>query len=200
MMGRRGVNWHGSSLILCAGLRRTGSDGIQTRRLAIGPWHAKMHVAACQDKYGARSLEGTGRTFGDNIEHLWSELRKFGSILKYMSNAPRQDYLTQLIQYREQAKDLRQASQLKRWHADAVLRGKAFQVQLDVWESDLAAQSSSSAADAGVPVGNDSQAEAHALQPPDKLDWRHEYHALLAESLALNLPLAAIGQPSTAAV
>ena len=65
--------------------------------MAIGPWHARVHKAACQRQFGARRTLNTGLTFGDNIEHLWAFLRKFAHLLKYMSDAARQDFLTDLV-------------------------------------------------------------------------------------------------------
>lgn len=68
--------------------------------LAVGPWHALGHVVPCQKEYGARWKEGMGLTFGDNIEHVWSELRRFGVILKYMSSASRKAFLEDLVRYK----------------------------------------------------------------------------------------------------
>jgi hypothetical protein len=65
--------------------------------MAIGPWHVKAHVPACQDKYGARLLEGAGCSFGDNIEHLWVDLRKQAHLMKRMTKPARQDRLTYLV-------------------------------------------------------------------------------------------------------
>ena len=65
--------------------------------MAIGPWHARVHKAACQKEFGARCTENTGLSYGDNIEHLWASLRKFAHLSKYMSAAARQDFLTSLV-------------------------------------------------------------------------------------------------------
>ena len=65
--------------------------------MAIGPWHARVHKAACQKEFGARCTENTGLSCGDNIEHLWASLRKFAHLSKYMSAAARQDFLTSLV-------------------------------------------------------------------------------------------------------
>ena len=65
--------------------------------MAIGPWHARVHKHACQQEFGARAVEGTGLTFGDNIEHLWAWLRKHAHLMKYMAPANRQDYLVVLV-------------------------------------------------------------------------------------------------------
>lgn len=65
--------------------------------MAIGLWHARVHKPSCQRLFGARSVENTGLTFGDNIEHLWAWLRKHGHLLKYMGPANRQDFLTSLV-------------------------------------------------------------------------------------------------------
>ena len=65
--------------------------------MAIGPWHARVHKASCQRQFGARRTPNTGLTFGDNIEHLWAAIRKHAHLLKYMSSASRQDFVTVLV-------------------------------------------------------------------------------------------------------
>lgn len=65
--------------------------------MAIGPWHARVHKAACQRQFGARYTADSGLTFGDNIEHLWAGIRKHAHLLKYMSSASRQDFVTALV-------------------------------------------------------------------------------------------------------
>ena len=65
--------------------------------LAVGPWHVKAHVPACQEKYGARRMLMAGNSFGDNIEHAWAHYRKFAHILKRMATATREDYMTDLV-------------------------------------------------------------------------------------------------------
>jgi hypothetical protein len=42
-------------------------------------------------------IEKMGLTFGDNPEHLWAQLRRFGGLLKYMSPAARMDFLEDLV-------------------------------------------------------------------------------------------------------
>ena len=65
--------------------------------MAIGPWHARVHKLSCQVEYGARAVEHTGLTFGDNIEHLWAWLRKHAHLMKYMAPATRQNFLVALV-------------------------------------------------------------------------------------------------------
>lgn len=65
--------------------------------MAIGPWHVKAHIAACQALFGARAQPGAGWSFGDNIEHLWAYLRRYAYMLKRMSAAGRQDLLNELV-------------------------------------------------------------------------------------------------------
>lgn len=67
--------------------------------MAIGPWHARVHKPACQRQFDARCTPESGLTFGDNVEHLWSTLRKTAHLLKYMSMARRQDALTALVSF-----------------------------------------------------------------------------------------------------
>ena len=67
--------------------------------IGIGPWHALGHKVECASKYGARALEGTGRTCGDAIEHLWALLRPHNPSLKYMAKGPMQDYIQHLVKY-----------------------------------------------------------------------------------------------------
>lgn len=65
--------------------------------MAIGPWHGKAHVPKCQDVYGARLQQGVGISFGDNVEHLWGDLRPHGHLTKRMTKGARQDKLTLLV-------------------------------------------------------------------------------------------------------
>lgn len=65
--------------------------------MAVGPWHARVHKVSCQQKFGARVVENTGLTYGDNIEHLWAWLRKHAHLMKYMAPATRQDFLVVLV-------------------------------------------------------------------------------------------------------
>ncbi|DBA80913.1 TPA: hypothetical protein ACH3X2_007136 [Trebouxia sp. C0005] len=64
---------------------------------AIGPWHARVHKTACQRQFGARCTPESGLTYKDNVEHLWSTLRKTAHLLNYMSMAHRQDGLSALV-------------------------------------------------------------------------------------------------------
>ena len=63
----------------------------------MGPFHAGMHVLACQLEYGARNVRGTGLTFGDVIEHLWADTRRFALAMAYMSMANRDDLFMRLV-------------------------------------------------------------------------------------------------------
>ena len=65
--------------------------------MAVGPWHARAHIAACQEKFGARSQPGSGLSFGDNTEHLWAVLRLYAFMLKRMTAARRRDLLLLLV-------------------------------------------------------------------------------------------------------
>ena len=56
-----------------------------------------LHKAACQRLFGARCTPDSGLTFGDNIQHLWASVRKHGHLLKYMSSANRQDFVTMIV-------------------------------------------------------------------------------------------------------
>ncbi|KAK9815716.1 hypothetical protein WJX72_008493 [[Myrmecia] bisecta] len=77
--------------ILAAMASRPGADH-------ASPGHRPM---ACKDACGSLPGEVRRPKLAGHRAHirrqLWSELRKLGPILKYMSNAPRQDYLIQLI-------------------------------------------------------------------------------------------------------
>lgn len=64
---------------------------------AVGEWHLKAHVPTCYEAYSARLKEGTGNSFGDNVEHLWADLRKHGHLTKRMTKAGRQDKVTVLV-------------------------------------------------------------------------------------------------------
>lgn len=63
---------------------------------AIGPLHARVHKLSCEAEFGARAVEHTGLTFGDNIEHLWAWLHKHAHLMKYMAPATRQNFLVAL--------------------------------------------------------------------------------------------------------
>ena len=65
--------------------------------IAVGPWHVLGHIAQCQQQYGARYMQEMGLTFGDNVEHLWAEIRGFAKLAKYMSPASRQAYIQDLV-------------------------------------------------------------------------------------------------------
>ena len=65
--------------------------------LAVGPWHVKAHIPACQEKYGARRMLSAGNSFGDNIEHAWAHYRKFAHILKRMAMGTREDQMTDMV-------------------------------------------------------------------------------------------------------
>ena len=66
---------------------------------AIGPFHAAAHKVDCQEKFGARVTAGAGLAFGDNIEHVWAELRPYAHIMVRMSHAARLDFLAVLVSY-----------------------------------------------------------------------------------------------------
>lgn len=65
--------------------------------MGIGPWHTRAHNVECQDEYGARTSEGSGCSFGDNIEHLWADVRPWAYIMKRLSHAGRRDLLLMLV-------------------------------------------------------------------------------------------------------
>lgn len=65
--------------------------------MAVGEWHLKAHIPSCQETFSARLMEGTGTAFGDNVEHLWGDLRKHGHLTKRMIKGSRQDKLTLLV-------------------------------------------------------------------------------------------------------
>jgi hypothetical protein len=84
----------------CRLLRHLGRDAPGADlpfKLAVGNWHIRPHRPECNVKYNARYMYGTGLSFGDNIEHLWRELRPHWSSTVYMSPAARQDMLTRLV-------------------------------------------------------------------------------------------------------
>jgi hypothetical protein len=73
-----------------------GADG---PLLMVGAWHLIAHQVSCQALYNPRIMSGCGLTFGDNPEHLWAGLRKYGASLAYMGDAARLDRLS--LQVRE---------------------------------------------------------------------------------------------------
>ena len=79
------------------GLRVEAAPGGEAVRFAIGVWHLRAHQASCQINYNPRYMPGAGLVFGDNIEHLWPDMRKHGFVTAYMSPGARQDFLTQLV-------------------------------------------------------------------------------------------------------
>lgn len=65
--------------------------------MAVGPWHARAHIAACQEKFGARAAPGSGLSFGDNTERLWAARRPYAYMQKRMAAARRRDQLLLLV-------------------------------------------------------------------------------------------------------
>ena len=65
--------------------------------MAIGAWHARLLKSDCQRQFGTRRIAETGLTSGDNVERLWSCLRKPAHLLKYMSKAHNKDAVTELV-------------------------------------------------------------------------------------------------------
>lgn len=72
-------------------------NGYSTLVCAVGPWHIQPHQPSCQVLFNPRFTEGAGLTYGDNIEHVWSDLRRHFFITMFMSPAARQDFLTSLV-------------------------------------------------------------------------------------------------------
>lgn len=50
-------------------------------------------------EFGARNLEGSGLTSGDNAEHTWAELRPLNRTLKYASSAAARDILQDVVSW-----------------------------------------------------------------------------------------------------
>uniref|UniRef100_A0A1X7UXB1 Uncharacterized protein n=1 Tax=Amphimedon queenslandica TaxID=400682 RepID=A0A1X7UXB1_AMPQE len=57
----------------------------------VSVFHSFAHIALCQAKYSPRNKEGFGLCDGENLERLWSYLRKFCKMTKEMSIANRVD-------------------------------------------------------------------------------------------------------------
>ncbi|CAL8465393.1 g4929 [Coccomyxa elongata] len=90
--------------------------------MAFGEWHLKAHIPSCQKAFTARLMEGTGTALGDNVEHVWGDLRKHGHLTKRMIKGSRQDKLTLLVVERQRQKERRLAQQLLSWACRAVRR------------------------------------------------------------------------------
>lgn len=67
--------------------------------MGIGPWHARAHIVECQNEFGARTLDGSCCSFGDNIEHLWADVRPYSYIMKRLTAAGRLDLLLMLTRH-----------------------------------------------------------------------------------------------------
>ncbi|XP_071853693.1 uncharacterized protein [Apostichopus japonicus] len=78
----------------------TGDNILQNVQLAIPAFHVYGHKPDCQKKLSPRRLEGFCLSDGEQVERLWSFLRKFSTITKEMTPSNRIDALTDgLLQY-----------------------------------------------------------------------------------------------------
>ncbi|KAK6321850.1 hypothetical protein J4Q44_G00088260 [Coregonus suidteri] len=66
---------------------------------AVPVFHAYAHDADCQVTDGTRYVTGSGLAEGEQMERLWSYLRKFGKITKEMTPSYHVDTLTDALLY-----------------------------------------------------------------------------------------------------
>ncbi|KAL0973532.1 hypothetical protein UPYG_G00205520 [Umbra pygmaea] len=57
--------------------------------------HAKAHTAKCEVRWGGRNQDGAGNTVGEEVEQVNSFLSRAALVTKYMTNAGRENMLTQ---------------------------------------------------------------------------------------------------------
>ncbi|XP_061592259.1 uncharacterized protein LOC133457248 isoform X2 [Cololabis saira] len=70
--------------------------------IAVPAFHAYGHGVACQISHACRNVEGAGLCDGEQLERLWSFLRRFGKVTKEMTPSHRIDLLTDaLLHYSE---------------------------------------------------------------------------------------------------
>eukprot|EP00794_Sanderia_malayensis_P000768 gene768-60_t len=67
--------------------------------LSLPAFHTYAHRPSCQVLFGARYCDNVGLTDGEQCERLWSYLRCFSAITKEMTEANRQDVLTDALLY-----------------------------------------------------------------------------------------------------
>uniref|UniRef100_A0A7S0RIL7 Uncharacterized protein n=2 Tax=Pyramimonas obovata TaxID=1411642 RepID=A0A7S0RIL7_9CHLO len=142
--------------------------------IGIGPWHALGHKVECAKRFGARALEGTGRTFGDGIEHLWAVVRPHNPSLKYMAKGPMMDYIQHLLEYKGLHKALRLPTSQRTAFVKTVGRIKV----LDGQRETILARTST----------DDTPPTTH-MEPSStivtSLAWEHHYQEALEEYYAV---------------
>jgi hypothetical protein len=87
-------------------IRRRSITGLPPVKLVIGAFHAAAHVPECQKEFSQRTIAGAGLSYGDNVEHFWSWIRRLTGRFRYMSPFTRQDAITFLVDSRDQCRTL----------------------------------------------------------------------------------------------
>ncbi|XP_030297532.1 uncharacterized protein LOC115596498 isoform X2 [Sparus aurata] len=78
-------------------LQKFYPDRVTKTTFAVPAFHAYGHDVACQISYSCRNVEGAGLADGEQLERLWSYLRRFGKVTKEMTPSHRVDLLTDAL-------------------------------------------------------------------------------------------------------
>ncbi|XP_028417095.1 uncharacterized protein LOC114541357 [Dendronephthya gigantea] len=81
-------------------------DLLQRITLAVPAFHIYGHKGSCQLQFSPRRVSGFGLTDGEQLERLWSYLRRFGKMTKEMRPSHRVDVLSDaILHYAQHCKD-----------------------------------------------------------------------------------------------
>ena len=92
---------------VCFTLKTCGQESLlENVALAVPAFHIYGHRGSCQLQHSPRRVLGFGLSDGEQLERLWSYLRRFGKMTKEMRPSHRIDVLSDaLLHYSQQCKD-----------------------------------------------------------------------------------------------
>ncbi|XP_028417790.1 uncharacterized protein LOC114542444 isoform X2 [Dendronephthya gigantea] len=98
-------------------LQASGQENLlESITLAVPAFHIYGHKGSCQLQYSPRRVDGFGLTDGEQLERLWSYLRRFGKMTKEMRPSHRIDVLSDaILHYSRQCKDTLVSKLIKNW-------------------------------------------------------------------------------------
>ncbi|XP_028412340.1 uncharacterized protein LOC114535157 [Dendronephthya gigantea] len=95
-------------------------DLLSNVTLAVPAFHIYGHIASCQLEFSPRRSDNFGLSDGEQLERLWSYLRRFSKMTKEMRPSHRIDVLSDaLLHYGRQCKDTLVSGLLKNWKKSA---------------------------------------------------------------------------------
>ncbi|XP_028417867.1 uncharacterized protein LOC114542545 [Dendronephthya gigantea] len=103
--------------VLAKHLRASGQTDLLSKvSLAVPAFHVYGHKATCQLEYSPRRANGFGLSDGEQLERLWSYLRRFGKMTKEMRPSHRIDVLSDaILYYGRSCKDKLVSGLLRNW-------------------------------------------------------------------------------------